>query len=36
MEFSHTSVLLEETVNAVFGDADGIYADLTAGLRHCR
>lgn len=31
MEFSHTSVLLEETVNAVFGDADGIYADLTAG-----
>ena len=31
MEFQHTTVLLEETVNGVFGDASGIYADLTAG-----
>lgn len=31
MAFQHTTVLLEETVNAAFGDADGIYADLTTG-----
>lgn len=31
MEFRHTTVLLRETVDAAFGDADGIYADLTAG-----
>lgn len=31
MAFRHTTVLLEETVNAAFGDADGIYADLTTG-----
>lgn len=31
MEFQHTSVLLKETVDGAFGDADGIYADLTTG-----
>lgn len=31
MEFQHTTVLLEETVNGAFGDAAGIYADLTTG-----
>ena len=31
MEFRHTAVLLMETVDGAFGDADGIYADLTAG-----
>lgn len=31
MGFQHTTVLLKETVDGAFGDADGIYADLTAG-----
>ncbi len=31
MEFQHTTVLLKETVNGAFGDAAGIYADLTTG-----
>lgn len=31
MEFRHTTVLLEETVDGAFGDAAGIYADLTTG-----
>lgn len=31
MEFSHISVLLKETVDGVFTDPKGIYADLTTG-----
>lgn len=31
MEFSHISVLLRETVDGVFTDPRGIYADLTTG-----
>lgn len=31
MEFRHTTVLLKETVDGAFGDAAGIYADLTTG-----
>ncbi len=31
MEFSHISVLLKETVDGVFTDPRGIYADLTTG-----
>lgn len=31
MEFQHTTVLLKETVDGAFGDAAGIYADLTTG-----
>ena len=31
MEFQHTTVLLRETVDGAFGDAAGIYADLTTG-----
>lgn len=31
MEFQHTTVLLKETVDGVFKDASGIYADLTTG-----
>lgn len=31
MEFRHTTVMLRETVDGAFGDAAGIYADLTAG-----
>lgn len=31
MEFRHTSVLLEETVNSVMTDPDGIYVDCTLG-----
>lgn len=31
MEFSHISVLLKETVDGVFTDSKGIYADLTTG-----
>lgn len=30
-EFSHTTVLLKETVDGVFTAPDGVYADLTAG-----
>lgn len=31
MEFSHISVLLEETVDGAFGEKSGVYADLTTG-----
>ncbi len=31
MEFRHTTVLLNETVEGAFSDPDGIYADLTTG-----
>ena len=31
MEFRHTTVMLRETVDGAFGDASGIYADLTTG-----
>lgn len=31
MEFRHTTVMLAETVDGAFGDAAGIYADLTTG-----
>lgn len=31
MEFQHTTVLLHETVDGVFTNPDGIYADLTTG-----
>ncbi len=31
MEFSHVSVLLEETVDGAFGEKSGVYADLTTG-----
>ncbi|MDE6727009.1 MAG: 16S rRNA (cytosine(1402)-N(4))-methyltransferase RsmH [Oscillospiraceae bacterium] len=31
MEFQHTTVMLKETVDSAFGNAAGIYADLTAG-----
>ena len=31
MEFSHTTVLLKETVDSVFSDPKGVYADLTTG-----
>ncbi len=31
MDFRHTTVLLKETVDGAFGDAAGIYADLTTG-----
>lgn len=31
MEFQHTTVLLRETVDGVFGETAGIYADLTTG-----
>lgn len=31
MEFSHTSVLLKETVDGVFTDPKGVYADFTTG-----
>lgn len=31
MEFSHTSVLLKETVDGAFGEKSGVYADLTTG-----
>ena len=31
MDFQHTTVLLTETVDGVFGETAGIYADLTAG-----
>ncbi len=31
MEFTHTPVLLKETVDSVFTDPKGIYADLTVG-----
>lgn len=31
MDFQHTTVLLKETVDGVFGETAGIYADLTAG-----
>lgn len=31
MEFQHTTVLLRETVDAVFTDPDGIYVDCTLG-----
>lgn len=31
MEFRHTTVLQKETVDGAFGDAAGIYADLTTG-----
>jgi 16S rRNA (cytosine1402-N4)-methyltransferase len=30
-EFSHTTVLLKETVDGAFGNPSGIYADLTTG-----
>lgn len=31
IEFSHTTVLLKQTVDGAFGDKSGVYADLTAG-----
>lgn len=31
MEFQHTTVLLKETVDGVFGETAGTYADLTTG-----
>ena len=31
MEFNHTSVLLQETVDAVMGNPDGVYVDCTLG-----
>ncbi len=31
MEFRHTTVLLKETVDGVFSDPKGVYADLTTG-----
>ncbi len=31
MEFSHTTVLLKETVDGAFSDPKGVYADLTTG-----
>lgn len=31
MKFQHTTVLLKETVDGVFSDPGGVYADLTAG-----
>lgn len=31
IEFSHTTVLLKETVDGAFGEKSGVYADLTAG-----
>lgn len=31
IEFSHTTVLLKETVDGAFGEKSGVYADLTTG-----